>query len=671
MTLPAPTLDDRRFQDLVDEAKRLIPRYCPQWTDHNVSDPGVAILELMAWMTEQTLYRLNRVPDRLYVKFLELVGIELMSAAPARTQLVFELSAPPEEPVRIPAATQVATDSEDPVVFMTDAELTLGSPALTECLTRTAGGRFTSQLAELQVDGGRVTALPGDDGTRPAPGAALYLGFAASLASHLVRISAVGSAAGAGIDPQRPPLQWQAWDGSAWQPVRVLTDTTAGFTEAGDVVLLVGPRHQPLAPTQQSSGWWLRCRLMPAAPGASSYDVSPMLADVQVSVLGGAVPARHAEPVPAEFLGLSDGEPGQVFQVRRAPVLARSAAEHVRVLLPRRGPDAEQDWQDWSEVHDFAEVGADDRVYTWSGATGEIRFGPRVQRRRVATPGGDAPVDGARQHGAVPPIDAQVWVSGYRVGGGARGNVGARTLTVARSAIASLSRVYNLDPAVGGVDAETVDNAKLRGPLELRSVRRAVTKDDFERLALGATRQVARALAVPDPARPGVVQLLLVPAVRVEPRALTLDHLELPEELSSAVADHLEGHRLLTTTVAIGRPTYLGVSVAALVRAQPGLRRETVKEAAEAALYRHVNPVTGGLDGQGWPFGRPLNIGEVYSVLNAVPEVAGIDQVTLFTADLARPAGPGRVSQTPEGNVVQPEPHGLLASCDHLVEVIA
>src|SRR4051794_9458020 len=89
MSLPAPNLDDRRFQDIVDEAKRRIARYCPEWTDHNVSDPGVALIELFAWMTEVLLYRLNQVPDRLYVKFLELVGIELASSAPARTDLLF------------------------------------------------------------------------------------------------------------------------------------------------------------------------------------------------------------------------------------------------------------------------------------------------------------------------------------------------------------------------------------------------------------------------------------------------------------------------------------------------------------------------------------------------------------------------------------------------------
>src|ERR671929_192936 len=63
MPLPAPNLDDRRFQDLVDDAKRLVQRRCPEWTDHNVSDPGVTLIEAFATMVDQLLYRLNRAPD--------------------------------------------------------------------------------------------------------------------------------------------------------------------------------------------------------------------------------------------------------------------------------------------------------------------------------------------------------------------------------------------------------------------------------------------------------------------------------------------------------------------------------------------------------------------------------------------------------------------------------
>ncbi len=80
MPLPDPQLDDRRFQDLVNEAKMLIPRYTPEWTDHNVSDPGVTLIELFAWMTDLMLFRLNRVPEKSYLRFMDLLGITLKDA---------------------------------------------------------------------------------------------------------------------------------------------------------------------------------------------------------------------------------------------------------------------------------------------------------------------------------------------------------------------------------------------------------------------------------------------------------------------------------------------------------------------------------------------------------------------------------------------------------------
>ncbi len=74
MGLPTRNLDDRTFQDIVDEAKKRIAASCPAWTDHNVSDPGITLVELFAWMTEMILYRLNQVPEKNYIKFMELLG---------------------------------------------------------------------------------------------------------------------------------------------------------------------------------------------------------------------------------------------------------------------------------------------------------------------------------------------------------------------------------------------------------------------------------------------------------------------------------------------------------------------------------------------------------------------------------------------------------------------
>ena len=91
MGLPTRNLDDRTFQDIVDEAKKRIAASCPTWTDHNVSDPGITLVELFAWMTEMIIYRLNQVPEKNYIKFLEMLGLRLREPEPARARLVRRL----------------------------------------------------------------------------------------------------------------------------------------------------------------------------------------------------------------------------------------------------------------------------------------------------------------------------------------------------------------------------------------------------------------------------------------------------------------------------------------------------------------------------------------------------------------------------------------------------
>jgi predicted phage baseplate assembly protein len=127
MALLPPKLDDRHFQDLVDEAKKRIPQYCKEWTDHNVSDPGVTLIELFAWMTDIILYRMNRVPDLHYIKFMQMLGITLKGPVPAQVPVSFWLSEPQANAVIIPAGTEVAstqTETERSIIFTTDADFT-------------------------------------------------------------------------------------------------------------------------------------------------------------------------------------------------------------------------------------------------------------------------------------------------------------------------------------------------------------------------------------------------------------------------------------------------------------------------------------------------------------------------------------------------------------------
>src|SRR5438067_13112191 len=107
MALPVPNLDDRRFQDLVDDAKRLVQQRCPEGTDHNVSDPGVTLIETFAWMTDQLLYRLNRVPELNYVKFLELLGVTLLPPTAASADVPLGQSMAQSTSIAVEAGSDV------------------------------------------------------------------------------------------------------------------------------------------------------------------------------------------------------------------------------------------------------------------------------------------------------------------------------------------------------------------------------------------------------------------------------------------------------------------------------------------------------------------------------------------------------------------------------------
>ena len=151
MPLPTVTLDDRHFQDIVDEAKSLIPQFCPEWTDHNVSDPGVTLIELFAWMTDLLLYRVNQVPDRMYVKFLEMIGVRLDPPRAARAPITFYLSAAQPGPVTIAENTEVATvrtEQAQAIVFTTERDFTIRVPELAGAFTRDIDRGADEQWAE-------------------------------------------------------------------------------------------------------------------------------------------------------------------------------------------------------------------------------------------------------------------------------------------------------------------------------------------------------------------------------------------------------------------------------------------------------------------------------------------------------------------------------------------
>ncbi len=123
MPITPPNLDDRTFEDLVEEARQRIAQSCPQWTDLSPGDPGVTLLEAFAYLTDILLYRLNRVPEKAYIQFLRLIGVSLQPPTAAAATLEFMLSRTRSGQLDIPRGTRVTTPRSsagaEPPVFVT------------------------------------------------------------------------------------------------------------------------------------------------------------------------------------------------------------------------------------------------------------------------------------------------------------------------------------------------------------------------------------------------------------------------------------------------------------------------------------------------------------------------------------------------------------------------
>jgi predicted phage baseplate assembly protein len=614
MALPSPDLDDRRFQQLVDEAKTYIQRRAPEWTDHNVSDPGVTLIETFAYMVDQLLYRLNRVPEKNHLAFLDLLGIRLFPPTAAKSDVDFLLSAPQPDVVLLRAGTEVATprsDAEQAVVFATTDDLSIVPSELVRLVTVPVSGDQVDRTNDLRA-GLDVAVFQ----TRPAPGDAMALGLPLAVPRCIVAVRLDSRVEGVGVDPRQPPLVWEAWDGARWAECETGTDTTGGLNRPGEVILHVPAGHTPSVVAGFRAGW-LRCRVIPPVPGQPFYSESPTVRDAEVFTIGGTATVEHAETVLDVPLGTSEGVPGQSFTVSRTPILLDGGPPVVQVS----GPDG---WADWTVVEHFGASRPADRHVVVDATRGEFAFPPAVRES-----------DGTlRLHGAVPAKGARIRVARYRTGGGAAGNIARGAVSVLRTSVPYVASVVNREAAIGGVDGESVANAKLRAPNALRIQERAVTAADHEQIAREAAPSVARVRCLPvDPATDGAARVLVVPqAVADDGEMLRFEQLIPGDDVLSVIAGALDERRLIGTRLVVEPPAYQGVTVVARLVA-PTAPADRVREAALAALYAHLNPLRGGADGAGWPFGRPVQYGEVFAVLQRVDGVGLVDEVLLFPAD--------------------------------------
>ena len=381
----------------------------------------MALIELFAFMTDQLLYRLNRVPDRHYVKFLELIGLRMFPPAPARAGVTFWLSGPAKSATPIPAGVEVSTarrEGSPPIVFRVESGMTIEPPVLVACLSSTDGKVFTDHFDALRANKPFLAFTDPD----PVPDEQLLFGFKNSGASHALGLVFDLDVGGIGGDPAHPPLVWEAWVGDRWAPCDVERDETAALNWTGEVVIHVdaGTGRREVRRHDRPLG---------ALPGRAGRERRHLLPLAQAARAHRPGPRRHGrrDARPARQDRAPRPRPGHPGRGVPDPVRPRPAARRGR---SPRGPPAGRRLGGLDRGRRLLGLrGRRPALHARRGERG-IRFGPLVRQ----------PDGSVRQFGRLPVPGSLLRMHAYRIGGGRIGNVGAGTITVLRETVPYVDR---------------------------------------------------------------------------------------------------------------------------------------------------------------------------------------------------------------------------------------
>lgn len=650
MPLKVPNLDDRNYDDLLAEALARIPTHTPEWTNFNKSDPGVTLIEVFAFLTDNLLYRANQIPERNRKKFLSLLGVPLQPASPARgictianergPQLVMTLNEDLEVragpvpfrtergldvlPIEVRPYYKKRLDNPDerlvlyynslyksytghpPVAALSYYQTTQFSPRGTTGvdLGAEAIDQGSLWLALMVRSADAQTPDAAERAREAIAGKTLSLGLVPWITDTGRELYAGGAARPAGVSqiqfklPNLPPGGMLPQSASARQAA-YSTVLTAPVPTAPEVVEITMPGSPAALRLWQN--------LDPLESGVGDFppsiddekDASRVITWLRLQptnssemkllwVGGNAVFVNQRARVQNELLPQGTGEPDQSVKLSRAPVIEGSLT--LRVTPPVGAA------QTWQAIDDLMSAGPEVPVPDPRLPAGtSVKNTQPVQVFQLDPEAGLVRFgDGA--HGARPPLGATLRAD-YDYSAGLAGNVGAGSISTAPALPAGL-KVTNPLPTWGGADAERVDTGEKQIPRFLQHRDRCVTTLDFETIAR-RTPGVAVGRVEVQPAwhpllspnepgdAPGAVTLMLVPSFDpIHP-----DSPEPNQDFLDAVCSWIDPRRLVTTEVFLRGPVYQPIWISIGLELVAGVAEATVRTAVEAALRQFLSPL--------------------------------------------------------------------------------
>jgi hypothetical protein len=571
--IPVPNLDTIAFDALVEQGRGLIPRYAPDWTDHNLHDPGTTLLDLLAWVIDQQVYRIGFVGDAHLRAFAALLQVKPSPAKPARGLLWPDR---PSADQALAAGTRAWPLHQPELIFTTAAGVRLSGASI-DAMT----ARSEDRIATIRPDAGGAIRL--DPATQ-------------SLELRLDRplfddADAVASA-GLGLEFAGPIPDLEA--GGA-PPIAVDYRTRDGlWHRAGSRWIDGGARRSGVALLKIEAG---HDGVTAFRLGFDGFPVRALPRRVALNVL----PLVQVETAIGLELGDSRGLPDLELPLGAGALPAAETVLHpLRVRTLERGVPVE-----WTRVDDLAAQGPSDSVYQLDEASGTIRFGNGVNGR--IPPAGQIDRDA---------LDRTV---------GAQGNLIAGVTWCVGGPDPGAASWKNRDPVTGGCDPW--DRETLLAALRRRSRERsAMLSDaqlreaaaDLEGYGLDRVEVLSRFLpTLPHRAVPGARTLLLHPAEGVEGGDSWVDAIE-----RRLAARRVLGERL---SLVVAEPVTIAVSAELLVAG--GSDAPAIRKAAIAVLQARLSASRKSPSIEPWPSGRPVTIGELEALVAGVEGVIAVPRL--------------------------------------------
>jgi predicted phage baseplate assembly protein len=693
MPIQPPTLDDRRFDDLVEEMLARIPAHTPEWTNPRLGDPGRTLIELFAWLGDSLLYRANLIPERQRLVFLRLLGQQLKPALPATGMIALGYA---QETERSVSSLSPGARVAGPVPFETLTETTVLPISAEAYYKRALDDAEAARMADVieglksvhkLTDAKGYEAAPLFDGGRAEPAGvdvfalsadrALWLALLAPKAqppeeqqtvNDQVRLALGGSDTGAPallslgivpalalpenfddfIDAANPrvpvPVMWEITTRGSGDTTDYLTltpqagtDTTDGLTRPGLLRLALPDESLIWAPSND----------VEENPAAGVGDTPPRLDDTEKAgrllawLRLRPQPDKAVESLPLSWVGINAVQIDQRVTLAGRVLGVSTGAADQSFQLPKTSCDGDtlrieveepaMGYRPWYRVDDLAAISAD----------------PQVARNAAAFElDGEAGTirfgDGVR--GRVPEAQMRIRLAYGRFGGGVAGNLppgslGAITATRIDGRTAPPLKVAQPLATEGGADAESFALAERRIPAFLRHRDRAVTADDYKQLALetpatdvGRVEVLAR--FKPRDRRfevPGVVSVMTLPAQAFDPAANGGPNPRPDRPFIEKVHAWLSMRVPLACELYVIGCEYVALGLAVGITIRDGFARDSVLFEVRKALRQLLWPLPpGGADGNGWPLGRAVRGRELDVQISRVAGVLEVTGLNLF-----------------------------------------